>query len=87
MMELVMDLRKRLEKIVTVADAEKQLELAKEYVKRIRNEAKKAGSLAEKLALNEKHKEAEGVLRKLRLMIFDIEDAIAAGQSPLSLLK
>lgn len=82
-----MDLRKRLENIQTLADAEKQLTLAKGYVTRLRNEAKKAGSLAEKLAFNEKLKNAEEVLRKLRMMIFDIEDALAASQSPLSLLK
>ncbi len=82
-----MDLRKRLENIQTPADAEKQLTLAKGYVTRLRNEAKKAGTLAEKLALNEKLKNAEQVLRKLRMMIFDIEDALAANQSPLSLLK
>lgn len=82
-----MDLRERLQKIQTPADAEKQLTLAKGYVTRLRNEAKKAGSLAEKLAFNEKLRNAEQVLRKLRLMIFDIEDALAANQSPLSLLK
>jgi len=81
-----MDLKQRLAKIQTVDDAEKQLTLAKNYVKRLRTEAKKATTLAEKLALNEKLKAAETVLRKLRQMIFDIEDAIAEGKTALSLV-
>lgn len=81
-----MDLKQRLAKIQTVDDAEKQLTLAKKYVKRLRTEAKNAPTLAEKLALNEKLKAAEIVLRKLRQMIFDIEDAIAEGKTALSLV-
>lgn len=81
-----MNLKDRLAKIQTVDDAEKQLTLAKNYVKRLRTEAKNAPSLEEKLALNEKLKESESVLRKLRCMIFDIEDAIAAGKTALSLV-
>ena len=81
-----MDLKQRLAKIQTVDDAEKQMTLAKNYVKRLRTEAKKATTLAEKLALNEKLKAAETVLRKLRQMIFDIEDAIAEGKTALSLV-
>lgn len=81
-----MDLKQRLAKIQTVDDAEKQLTLAKNYVKRLRTEAKNAPTLAEKLALNEKLKAAETVLRKLRQMIFDIEDAIAEGKTALSLV-
>lgn len=81
-----MNLKDRLAKIQTVDDAEKQLTLAKNYVKRLHTEAKNAPSLEEKLALNEKIKESESVLRKLRLMIFDIEDAIAAGKTALSLV-
>lgn len=81
-----MNLKDRLAKIQTVDDAEKQLTLAKNYVTRLRTEAKNAPSLEEKLALNEKLKESESVLRKLRFMIFDIEDAIAAGKTALSLV-
>ena len=54
-----MNLKDRLAKIQTVEDAEKQLTLAKNYVKRLRTEAKNAPSLEEKLALNEKLKESE----------------------------
>lgn len=81
-----MNLKQRLEKIHTVDDAEKQLTLAKNYVKRLRTEAKNAPTLAEKLAIHEKLKESEIVLRKLRQMIFDIEDAITEGKTALSLV-
>lgn len=81
-----MDLKQRLAKIQTVDDAEKQLTLAKNYVKRLRTEAKNAPTLTEKLAIHEKLKASEIVLRKLRQMIFDIEDAIAEGKTALSLV-
>lgn len=81
-----MNLKQRIAKIHTNDDLEKQIELSREYVKRLRNEAKKAGTLAEKLALNERLKEAERVNRELRRLSFDIEDALAANQSPLSLV-
>ena len=75
-----MNLIQRLEKIHTVDDAEKQLTLAKKYVRRLRTDAKKASMLADKLAIHEKLKDAEKVLRKLRQMIFDMEDAINVGK-------
>lgn len=81
-----MNLKQRIAKIHTNDDLEKQIELSRESVKRLRNEAKKAGTLAEKLALNERLKEAERVNRELRRLSFDIEDALAANQSPLSLV-
>lgn len=81
-----MNLKQRMAKIHTNEDLEKQIELSREYVKRLRNEAKKAGTLAEKLALNDKLKDAERVVRDLRRLSFDIEDALAANQSPLSLV-
>lgn len=81
-----MNLKQRIAKIHTNDDLEKQIELSREYVKRLRNEAKKVGTLAEKLALNERLKEAERVNRELRRLSFDIEDALAANQSPLSLV-
>ncbi|MBT0587969.1 hypothetical protein [Alteromonas oceanisediminis] len=74
-----MNFTQRLEKIKTVEDAEAQLRLAKQYAKRLRNEAKKAELLSEKLALNERLKHAEYTLRQLRRAIFDIEDALAGG--------
>jgi len=80
------NLKQRIAKIHTNDDLEKQIELSREYVKRLRNEAKKVGTLAEKLALNERLKEAERVNRELRRLSFDIEDALAANQSPLSLV-
>ena len=81
-----MNLEQRLEKINSVKDADRQRELAKAYIARLRSVAKKAGTLSEKLAMYEKVKAAEMVLKQLRLMAFDIEDAIAMGKKPASLL-
>lgn len=82
-----MDLKERLAKVVTVADAEKQLELAVKYVKRIRSEAKKAKTLQQKIALEQKQKQAELVVRQMRRSVFDIEDAINAGKPASSVLS
>lgn len=81
-----MNLRQRIAKIVTVDDLEKQMELAKAYVRRLRNEALKAPTLTEKLDINMRVKNAEYTVRQLRSLSFDIEDAIAANQSPLGLV-
>lgn len=85
-----MDLKERLAKVVTVADAEKQLELATDYAKRLRAKAKAASTgastLAEKIAIKEKVNQAELVVRQMRRMVFDIEDAIAAGKTAASLV-
>lgn len=81
-----MDLKQRLAKINTLEDVESQLSLAKDYIKRLRRDAVKAGTLADKLAFNEKIKAAEATLRRLRSMSFDIDDAINAGKTALSLL-
>lgn len=81
-----MNLRQRIAKIATVDDLEKQMELAKTYVKRLRNEAVKAPTLAEKLDINKQLKDAEYTVRQLRFLSFDIEDAIAASESPLGLI-
>ena len=62
-------------------DEEKQLRLAKEYVKRLKRKLKKAPSLDEKLEINAAISEAEQVLRKLRLNIFDLEDMLIAKTS------
>ncbi len=81
-----MDLKERLAKVVTVADAEKQLELATDYAKRLRAKAKAASTLADKIAIKEKVNQAELVVRQMRRMVFDIEDAIAAGKTAASLV-
>lgn len=77
--------KQRLALIHTVADAEKQIQLAKQYVRRCRNQAIKAETLPEKLAFSAKQSIAEKTLRKLRRSIFDIEEAIAEGRCPQSL--
>jgi lactam utilization protein B len=71
----------RVAKIKTVRDIDKQLNLAAVCSKRLRTAANKAGMLAEKLVLHEQRKVAEGVVRKLRLSVFEIEDKISAEQA------
>lgn len=66
----------RVAKIHTVDDLDNQLHCAEIQMTRLRNQAKKAGTLAEKLKINAEAKEAESVLRKLRLSYFDIEDNV-----------
>lgn len=61
-------------------DEDEQLRLAKQYAKRLRNEAKNMGSLAEKLAQNEKVKEAERIVRQIRHNIWDIEEELIQNQ-------
>lgn len=77
----------RVAQIATVEDAEEQIRLAKNYVKRLRLAAKKDGSLEDKLRLQQDVKAAERVLRQLRRAIFDIEDAIAEGKPATSILE
>ena len=82
-----MDIRARIEKINTPEDAEKQITLTKQYAMRLRAEAKKQKTLAEKVAYQEKVKLAERVLRDVRRLIWDIEDALKAGLPATSVLK
>lgn len=62
----------------TVADIDKQLGLAKAYSTRMRNKAKNADRLEEKLVFQGLYKEAESVLLQLRRAVFDIEDELLA---------
>lgn len=57
-------------------DEDDQLRLAKAYAQRLRRKCKTAISLAEKMELGKAIKEAEGVLRKLRMNIFDLQDML-----------
>jgi len=82
-----MDIRSRIEKIKTPEDAEKQITLAKQYAMRLRAEAKKQKTLAEKIAYQEKVKLAERVMREMRRLIWNIEDALKAGLPATSVLK
>ena len=68
----------RVAKMMIVGDEDKQLRLAKSYVKRIRSLAKKAGTLEEKIKLQAAQKKAELVVNKLRQNIFDLEDMLLA---------
>ena len=65
----------RLASIKTSADIDMQLNRATSYSKRIKTAAKNQ-SLEVKNELNSKHKEAQEVVRKLRLNRFDIEDSL-----------
>lgn len=80
-----MDIKQRLSKIFTMADIEREEKLAAAYVKRLHTESKKLKSLADKIEHKAKAKLAETTLRQLRLMSFDIEDALKAGKSLLEL--
>lgn len=81
-----MNLNQRLAKVHCIADAENQLNLAEAYVKRCRNIAKKAKSLAEKIELMKKIKDAESTMWEFRRKMFDIHDAILSGRPATSVL-
>jgi hypothetical protein len=61
----------RVAKMHKPGDEDQQLRLAKNYVKALRLRFKKASRLDEKLEIGQAVKQAESVLRKLRLNIFD----------------
>ena len=64
----------RVAKMQKPGDVDRQLRLAKIYVKSLRLKFKKAPSLDEKLVLGKAVKDAESVLRQLRLTFFDLQD-------------
>ena len=74
-----MNLLDRLNKITTVQDIDDQIRLAKQYMMRLRTEAKAKPTLDGKITAQRRTKEAEATLRQLRRKSFDIEDAINAG--------
>ena len=69
-------LQQRIESIETLEDIDKQMLLAGNYAKYLRKEAKAAEMLEEKLAINKLQKEAELIVRQLRMAIWDIEDSL-----------
>jgi hypothetical protein len=75
---MIVTLAQRKAKIKSVTDIDIQLARAKTYAKELRNKAKRAPSLAEKLALDKDRIKAEEVLKKLRLESFAIEDELIA---------
>jgi hypothetical protein len=65
--------------ITSTDELEKQITLSREYVKRCRRHAKQSGlTLEQKLAWDQRQKEAEKVVRELRRKAFDIEDELAS---------
>lgn len=64
----------RVARIQKPGDAQKELERAKRYMMRMRAEARKASSLKRKLEILDAEKEAATVLRKMRQMIYELED-------------
>ena len=73
----------RLQAIRKPDDVQKQMSLVKSGITQLRNQAKKAGTLDEKIQILTKIRQSEAVLFQLRRSVFDIEDALAAG-TPLS---
>jgi hypothetical protein len=69
---------KRVAKMKKVGDEHHQLQLAKAYAKRMRSNAKKGATLAEKIKLQGIADQAEGVVRNLRLNSFELEDMLRA---------
>ena len=74
--EAMITYEQRVSKIKTIEDIDDQLRKAKAYARRLRSAAVACPTLADKLAMNEKVKEAERVLRTLRMNSFDIEDSL-----------
>lgn len=71
----------RVAQIKTVEDIDTQIRRAKAYVKLMRTKSKNPQySLAQKLAAQEVTKQAEAVLRKLRMNSFDLEDQVRGKQ-------
>ena len=66
----------RVAKMCNPGDEDTQLRLAIKYAKNLRSNAKRVTMLAEKLAINEEHREAEAVVRQLRRNIFDLQDML-----------
>jgi hypothetical protein len=73
----VVTYEQRVSQIKTVEDVGVQLVRAKQYVMRLRVSMKKAEMLAEKIEYSAAIKEAEAVLRKLRINVFALEDAVS----------
>lgn len=72
----VITFEQRVAKVKTVSDIDKQIDLAKATVTRLRNKAKNARTLAEKLALQDAGKRAGDVFRRFRMNAFDLEDKL-----------
>ena len=66
----------RVGRIKHVDDIARQTDLAKAYLLRLRRALKNAELLQEKIDIQSAIKQAEIVLRKLRLSVFDLEDSL-----------
>lgn len=64
----------RVDAMSSLNDVYEQIRLAKAYALRLRTAAKKEPTLALKLEAQQRVKEAESVLRKLRMNVFELED-------------
>lgn len=74
-----MNYEERLKRIHTVNDIDKQINLARNYVARLRSKSLRNGlTLDQKLAFLALIKQAEHTFRQLRMNSFDIEDALLA---------
>lgn len=82
-----MNLLRRLEKIKSVEDIDKQLSLTKRYYMVLKNKIKNNKlTLDQKVQLNEKVKLAEQTLLNFRRIVFDVEDALSAHKDATSVL-
>jgi DNA-binding transcriptional MerR regulator len=82
-----MDIRERLTQIKTLDDVDIQLKRAKNYAKNLHKQSKNdALPLVEKIALGEQAKLADKTLRNLRQLSFDVDDALNANKTAISVL-
>lgn len=77
-MKQVPSYEQRVARIQSPGDEQKELKRAKEYMMRVRRELQNATSLDRKKTLMSAVKEAESVLRRMRVNIFKLEDLALA---------
>lgn len=72
----VVSYEQRVARMSAPGDEDRQLRLAKAYVMRLRRRFRATCSLAGKRELADAIKEAESVLRRLRMNIFELQDML-----------
>jgi len=72
----IVSYEKRVSNMHEPGDEDKQLQLAKNYVKALRRKMKRSDNLKDKLTLLQAEKEAKAVLRQLRVNIFELQDML-----------
>lgn len=77
----VITYEQRISQIKSVDDITIQLQRAKSYMMRLRAKMKTTTSLGEKVELDSALKQAESVLRKLRMNVFELEDSVGCNHA------